>query len=445
MIWNPEAETAARDDLEALQLRRLRATVGLLLRSVPPQAERLRAAGITAEADVSSLADLARLPFNAKRDLRAQYPWGLFAVPREQLVRIHASSGTRGKPTVVGYTRADLALWSEVMARCLVAAGVRPGMVVHNAYGYGLFTGGLGIHQSAELLGATVIPMSGGFTNRQVMMMQDLGSQALACTPSYALNLAQYIREQQIDPTTISLEVGVFGAEPWTDEMRAVVEQELGLKAINLYGLSEIVGPGVSIECAEGRSGAHVQEDHFLPEIVDPETGAVLPPGQEGELVLTTLTKEALPLLRYRTGDISSLDPAPCICGRTTVRMARIRGRYDDMLIVRGVNLYPSEVERILLNVGGIAPHYQLILERPGTMDELSVLCEAADASADAGTLRTRLERALYAETSLRIAVQLLESGSVPRSEGKAVRVVDRRPRPATSGPTITRRPTADL
>jgi phenylacetate-CoA ligase len=428
MIWNPEAETARRHDLERLQVERLRATVGLLLRSVPPQARRLRDAGITSEHDISSLADLARLPFNYKRDLREQYPWGLFAVPREQLVRIHASSGTRGKPTVVGYTRADLAVWSEVMARCLVAAGVRPGMVVHNAYGYGLFTGGLGIHQGAELIGATIIPMSGGFTNRQIMMMQDLGSQALCCTPSYALNLAQYIREESIDPSTINLEVGVFGAEPWTDEMRAVIEQELGLIAINLYGLSEIVGPGVSIECAEGRSGAHVQEDHFLPEVVDPETGAQLPPGQEGELVLTTLTKEALPLIRYRTGDISSLDPSACVCGRTTVRMARVRGRYDDMLIIRGVNLYPSEVERILLSVGGIAPHYQLVLDRPETLDEVSVLCEAAEPSADEGTLRARLERALHAETGLRITVQLLAPGSVPRSEGKAVRVIDRRP-----------------
>jgi phenylacetate-CoA ligase len=429
VIWNPEAETATRPAVEALQLERLRATVSVLLRSVPPQAERLRAAGISAADDISSLADLARLPFNAKRDLREQYPWGLFAVPREQLVRIHASSGTRGKPTVVGYTRADLAVWSEVMARCLVAAGVRPGMVVHNAYGYGLFTGGLGIHQGAELLGATVIPMSGGFTNRQVMMMQDLGSQALCCTPSYALNLAQFIREQGIDPATISLEVGVFGAEPWTDEMRAVIEQELGLKAINLYGLSEIVGPGVSIECTEGRSGAHVQEDHFLPEIVDPESGAPLPAGQEGELVLTTLTKEALPLLRYRTGDISSLDPEPCVCGRTTMRMARVRGRYDDMLIIRGVNLYPSEVERILLSAGGIAPHYQLVLERPETLDELTVHCEAAESDIDEAALRGRLEGALYAETGLRITIRLLPPGIVPRSEGKAVRVVDRRPR----------------
>jgi phenylacetate-CoA ligase len=428
VIWNPEAETRERHALEALQLGRLRTTVGLLLRSVPPQAERLHEAGITAPDDITSLADLTRLPFNSKSDLREQYPWGLFAVPREQLVRIHASSGTRGKPTVVGYTRADLAIWSEVMARCLVAAGVRPGMVVHNAYGYGLFTGGLGIHQGAELLGATVIPMSGGFTNRQIMMMQDLGSQALCCTPSYALNLAQYIREQGIDPATSQLEVGVFGAEPWTDEMRAIIEQQLGLRAINLYGLSEIVGPGVSIECAERGGGAHVQEDHFLPEIVDPATGTPLPPGQEGELVLTTLTKEALPLLRYRTGDISSLDPSPCICGRTTVRMARVRGRYDDMLIIRGVNLYPSEVERILLNAGGVAPHYQLVLERPETLDELTVLCEPAEASADDTATRQRLEHALYVETGLRIGVRLVPWGSVPRSEGKAVRVVDRRP-----------------
>jgi phenylacetate-CoA ligase len=427
MIWNSSAETLARDAMEALQLERLRATVRLVLRAVPPQAERLRAAGVTAEGDISSLADLAKLPFSHKRDLREQYPWGLFAVPRQQLVRVHASSGTRGKPTVVGYTRADLAVWSEVMARCLVTAGVRPGMVVHNAYGYGLFTGGLGIHQGAELIGATVIPMSGGFTNRQIMMMRDLGSQVLCCTPSYALNLAQSLREQDVDPSAIDLRIGVFGAEPWTEAMRDVLEHELGLSALNVYGLSEIVGPGVSSECIEGREGAHIQEDHFLPEIIDPDTDRSLPPGQEGELVLTTLTKEALPLLRYRTGDITSLDPSPCVCGRTTVRMARVRGRYDDMLIIRGVNLYPSEVERILLSDGGVSAHYQLVVERPAALDEVTVVCEPLERATGNDAVQRRLEQSLYTQTGLHMTVRLLDPGGVPRSEGKAVRVIDRR------------------
>jgi phenylacetate-CoA ligase len=428
MIWNAEAETTPREELETLQLERLRDTVGRILKAVPVQAERLRSAGISSEKDVASLAEIGQLPFSHKHDLRDEYPFGLLAVPREQVIRIHASSGTRGKPTVVGYTEADLAVWAEVMARCLVAAGVGPGTVVHNAYGYGLFTGGLGIHQGAELIRATVIPISGGFTNRQIMLLQDLGSQALCCTPSYALNLAHELRAQGIDPSSLKLEVGVFGAEPWTEEMRGVLERELGLVALNLYGLSEIVGPGVAAECREARAGAHVQEDHFLPEIVDPVTGTPLPPGQEGELVLTTLTKEALPLIRYRTGDLSSLDPSPCICGRTTVRMARVRARYDDMLIIRGVNLYPSEVERILLNDGGVAPHYQLVVERPETMDELIVLCEPSGSVQDEDALRRRLEHVLHAETSLRMTVRLVAAGSVPRSEGKAVRVIDRRP-----------------
>jgi phenylacetate-CoA ligase len=432
MIWNEASETMPRERIEALQLDRLRATAGRLLRSVAPTAERLHRAGIRSESDITSLADLANLPFTHKTDLREQYPDGLFAVPMEQIVRIHASSGTRGKPTVVGYTRDDLGIWAEVMARCLTMAGVRPGTVVHNAYGYGLFTGGLGIHQGAELIGATVIPMSGGFTARQILMLRDLGSQVLCCTPSYALNLAQELRAQAIDPASLRLRIGIFGAEPWTDEMRSVLERDLGLTALDIYGLSEIVGPGVAAECPEGRNGNHLQEDHFLPEIVDSATGAPLPRGQEGELVLTTLTKEALPLLRYRTGDISTLDDAPCACGRTTVRMARVRARYDDMLIVRGVNLYPSEIERILLSDGAVSAHYQLILERPETMEELTVLCESASApagaEADSEPARRRLERALHEQTGLRIAVRLVEPGEVPRSEGKAVRVIDRRP-----------------
>ena len=429
MIWNTEAETLPRERLEALQLERLRATLKRVLEAVPPQRDRLRGAGFASAEDLESLDDLRRLPLSAKADLREHYPFGLLAVPRDEVVRIHASSGTRGKPTVVGYTRADLDVWSEVMARCLALGGVRPGMVLHNAYGYGLFTGGLGFHQGGELMGCTVIPVSGGFTQRQVLLLQDLGGEVLCCTPSYALNLAQALGEAGVDPAGLRLEVGMFGAEPWTEEMRGEIERRLGLVAVNIYGLSEIVGPGVSAECAEGRNGAHIQEDHFLAEIVDPDSGEPLPPGREGELVFTTLTKQALPMVRYRTGDISTLDREPCVCGRTTARMGRIRGRYDDMLIIRGVNLYPSEVERILLGVGEVAPHYQLVVDRPEALDELTVLCEPAGAGVDATALAARVERALHEETGVSIAVRVVAVGEVPRSEGKAVRVIDRRPR----------------
>jgi phenylacetate-CoA ligase len=428
-MWNPEVETLPRERLEALQLERLRAAVGRVLARVPPLGSRLRAAGITSPDDIRSLADLRRLPFTRKIDLREHYPFGLLAVPVAELVRFHGTSGTRGKPTIVGYTRNDLAMWSEVVARCLALAGVRPGMVVHNAYGYGLFTGGLGLHQGAELSGCTVVPISGGLIQRQATLLQDLGGQVLCCTPSYALCIAEALETAQIDPRTLKLEVGIFGAEPWSEELRGEIERRLGLAAVNIYGLAEIVGPGVSAECIEARNGSHIQEDHFLPEIVDPETGEPLAPGQEGELVLTPVTKEALPLIRYRTGDISSLEVTPCACGRTTVRMSRIKGRYDDMLIIRGVNLYPSEVERILLSVGDVAPHYQLVVDRPGALDELSLLCEPAREGLDRGLLQSRLQHALREQTGLAIAVQVLERDRVPRSEGKAVRVVDKRPR----------------
>jgi phenylacetate-CoA ligase len=429
VIWDPEAETLPRERLEALQLQRLRGTVGRLLRAVPAQRERLRATGVDAPEDLKSLADVRRLPFTGKADLREHYPFGLFAVPREQVLRVHASSGTRGKPTVVGYSRNDLDVWSQVMARCLALGGVQPGMVVHNAYGYGLFTGGLGFHQGAELMCCTVVPISGGLTQRQVMMLRDLGGEVLCCTPSYALNIAQVMREMQVDASSLKLKVGFFGAEPWTEEMRAEIERQLGLTAIDIYGLSEIVGPGVSAECIQARSGAHVQEDHFLVEVINPETGETLPPGEEGELVFTTLTKEALPLVRYRTGDISALDVETCVCGRTFGRMARVRGRYDDMLIIRGVNVYPSEVERVLLSVANVAPHYQLVVERPDALDELTVLCEPVSDSADRHELATRLQHVLYQQTGIHMAVQVLPPGNVPRSEGKAVRVIDRRPR----------------
>jgi phenylacetate-CoA ligase len=427
VIWDAAAETLPRERLEALQLDRLRATVARLLDVVPPIRDRLHAAGLTAAAEITSLADLGRLPFTEKADLRAHYPFGLFAVPREQVVCIHASSGTRGKPTIVGYTAHDLDVWAEVMARCLTLGGARPGMVLHNAYGYGLFTGGLGFHHGGARLGCTVVPVSGGLTRRQVLLLQDLRGEALCCTPSYALNVAQVMRELGVIPASLALKLGFFGAEPWTEAMRAALERELGLTAINVYGLSEIVGPGVACECVEVRSGAHVQEDHFLAEVIDPATGVPLPSGAEGELVLTTLTKEALPMLRYRTGDLTALDPTPCACGRTTARMARVRGRRDDMLIIRGVNLYPSEIERILLGVGEVAPHYQLLVERPGTLDELTVLCEPAYAETDVAALQPRIQHAIQAETGLTVAVQVLAVGAVPRSEGKAVRVVDRR------------------
>jgi phenylacetate-CoA ligase len=386
-------------------------------------------AGLRSADDVQSLADLEKLPFTTKADLREHYPLGLFAVPREQVVRIHASSGTRGKPTVVGYTRADLDVWSEVMARTLAGAGVQPGMVVHNAYGYGLFTGGLGFHQGAELMGCTVIPISGGLTQRQVLLLEDLQGEVLCCTPSYALNIAQGLKDHGVSRDRLALKVGIFGAEPWTDAMRDAIERELGIPALNVYGLSEIVGPGVSAECLEGRNGSHVQEDHFLVEVIDPATGAPVPTGSEGELAFTTLTKQALPMLRYRTGDIASVTEEACPCGRTTRRMSRVRGRYDDMLIIRGVNLYPSEVERVLLGVSELAPHYQLIVDRPGPMDELTVLCEAAVSPGRPETLRERVEFALREATGLSMHVQLLATGGVPRSEGKAVRVIDKRAR----------------
>jgi phenylacetate-CoA ligase len=398
-------ERASRDELETLQRERLRETAAR--RGLDPAAE------------------LRDLPFTVKDDLRRSYPLGLIAVAPEQLVRIHASSGTGGKPTVVGYTRADLEVWTHVMARALAGAGVRAGTRVHNAYGYGLFTGGLGFHQGAERLGATVVPVSGGLTARQATLLRDLRAQVLCCTPSYALHIAQAVREAGIDD--LALEVGMFGAEPWTEGMRAQLQAELGIVALNVYGLSEIVGPGVAAECLEGRAGSHVQEDHFLVEVIDPETEAPVAPGEPGELVFTTLTKEALPLIRYRTGDIGTIDPAPCACGRTTARMGPVQGRRDDMLIVRGVNLYPSQVEHALLTVAGIAPHWQLVVERPEQLDEVTVRCEPADGAADRVVLCERVRVALRERIGVGMAVELLEPGEVPRSEGKAVRVVDRR------------------
>jgi phenylacetate-CoA ligase len=428
MSARSEIETAPRERLEALQLQRLRSVIARLLDRVAPARERLQAAGVTAADDIASLADLPRLPFSTKTDLRDHYPFGLLAVPREELVRVHASSGTGGKPTLVGYTRGDLETWAELMARCLQMAGVTPGMVVHNAYGYGLFTGGIGFHQGAERLGATVVPVSGGVTARQVMLLRDLRAQALFATPSYALRIGQAVAEARVGPDDLALEVGVFGAEPWSAALGAEIERLLGLTALNMYGLSEMVGPGVAAECRQGRAGLHVNEDHFLVEVVDPASGTPLPAGQEGELVFTTLTKEALPLLRYRTGDVSALTREPCACGRTLARMSPVRGRCDDMLIIRGVNLYPSEIEAALLPVEGVGPDYQIVVERPGALDEITVTCEPATDDVDRDALAARIADALLARTGVTMGVNVLDRGAVPRSEGKAVRVVDRRP-----------------
>jgi phenylacetate-CoA ligase len=403
VIWDP-AERLPRSDVRALQAERLRSVFGVEFDS------------------------LAEQPFTYKAALREAYPFGLMRVPVSSLVRLHASSGTHGKPTVVGYTRADLDAWTELMARCMTMAGVRPGMLVHNANTYGLFTGGHGFHQGAERIGATVLPVSGGMTTRQAMLLNDFGAQVLVATPSYALVIAAAVREAGIDPASLKLELGLFGGEPWTEGLREQIERELpGLRAVNFYGLSEMCGPGVAAECLEVRDGLHVQEDHFLVEVVDVDSGAVLEEGKEGELVFTTLVKEAMPLLRYRTGDIGSLVLEPCACGRTTARIRGLRGRRDDMLIVRGVNLYPSNVEHLLMGVPDVAPHYQLVVERTGAMDELSVQIEPASSSVDAAALGATVETLLREHIGIRIAVEVLEPGAVPRSEGKAVRVVDRR------------------
>jgi phenylacetate-CoA ligase len=391
-IFQPQLEMLPRPELERLQRERLRERFGVELEALPGQ------------------------PFRVKSELRDAYPFGLLQVPLEECVRIHASSGTRGKPTIVAYTRADLAAWADCCARALAAAGAGPGTVVHVAYGYGLFTGGLGLHYGAERLGCTVVPASGGNTPRQAQLLEDLGAEILCCTPSYALAIADHVSE----PERLRLRAGVFGAEPWTEGLREAIEGALGVTAVDIYGLSEVMGPGVSAECVEGRDGAHVNEDHFLVEVVDPETGQPLPDGAVGELVFTTLTKEALPLLRYRTGDLASLTREPCACGRTFARMSRVLGRTDDMLIIRGVNVFPSEVERALLAIPELAPHYQLVVERPGHLDELTVQVEG---KAEATSVRKQLHSVL----GLTAQVEIVEPGSIPRSEGKALRVLDRR------------------
>ena len=437
MIWNVPAETMPRPDLAALQLSRLQSLVQQAYRRVPFYRQSFDQARVRPE-QIRTLDDLRRLPWTQKSDLRDHYPFGLFAVPREEVVRVHASSGTTGKPTVVGYTRGDLAVWAEVCARCLAASGGRPGDVFHNAYGYGLFTGGLGMHYGGELLGMTVVPVSGGNTERQLLLIEDFQPRVIACTPSYMLTLAEAARARGMDLKGLSLRFAVLGAEPWTEEMRRQIQRLLPVRAVNIYGLSEVIGPGVSNECVDGQAGSHVFEDHFLVEALDPGTGEPVRPGEVGELTFTTLTKEALPVIRYRTGDLASLDPAPCVCGRTHVRMSLVVGRTDDMLIIRGVNIFPSQVESVVIDFAELSPHYQLCVTRERTLDDLEVRIESAavgegiapgDGTAVQG-LNARVAERLRGVTGLTVRVSIVPPGTLPRSEGgKLRRVVDQRSR----------------
>ncbi len=431
MFYNEEFETLPRPALEALQLKRLRSVVERVYTHVPFYRQALDNAG-TRPDDIRALKDLTKLPFTYKQDMRESYPYGLFAAGMDDIVRIHASSGTTGKPTVVGYTRKDIDNWSELMARSFVSAGVHKGDIIHNAYGYGLFTGGLGAHYGAEQLGASVIPMSGGNTKKQIMIMKDFGSTVLTCTPSYSLYMAEAAVEEGIDFKALNLRVGIFGAEPWSESMRNEIEEKLNLSAIDIYGLSEIMGPGVAIECIEAKCGLHIWEDHFIPEIIDPESGVPLPEGEKGELVITTITKEGIPLIRYRTRDITSITYEACTCGRTHARIARMSGRSDDMLIIRGVNVFPSQIESILMEIEGVEPHYLLIVDRKDNLDTLEVQVEVderlfSDEVKHLQTLSVTIEKEIKDLLGVTCRVRLVEPKTITRSEGKAKRVVDNR------------------
>jgi len=433
MIYNEEFETLPHEALEALQLKRLRQVVQRVYHNVGFYKKAFDKAGVSPD-NLKTLEDLKRFPMTTKQDLRDNYPFGLFATPMSNIVRLHASSGTTGASTVVSYTRQDIETWAELMGRCFVAAGLTKNDIIHNAYGYGLFTGGLGAHYGAEKIGASVVPMSGGNTKRQIMILQDFGPTAICCTPSYALNLSEQGTAMGVDMRKLALRVGIFGAEPWTEKMRDEIEKAMNIKAFNIYGLSEIMGPGVAMECDEVRDGMHIFEDHFLVETIDPKTGETLPAGSEGELVFTTLTKEAFPLIRYRTRDICRLDPTPCRCGRTHRRMGRVLGRSDDMLIIRGVNVFPSQIEAVLVGIEGLEPHYQLIVDREGSLDTLEVQVElsekqftGADEIKTLQKLENRLRKDMKDYLGITARIKLVEPKTIQRSEGKSSRVVDKR------------------
>lgn len=430
MIWNEPMECMSRDQMHDLQSRRLKDMVVRVYHNVEFYRKKMQEAGLE-PGDINTIDDLVKLPFTTKQDLRDNYPFGLFAVPKSEVVRVHASSGTTGKSTVVAYTRKDVEIFSEVVARALCCSSVTKEDIVQVAYGYGLFTGGLGLHYGAEKLGSAVVPISGGNTSKQITLLQDFGSTVLACTPSYAAYLSEAIAEAGIDAAELPLRVGVFGAEPWSQEMRAKIEEGLKIKAFDIYGLSEIIGPGVSNSC-EYQRGLHIAEDHFVPEILDPSTLQGVEPGVTGELVFTTVTKEAMPLIRYRTRDLSSLDYSTCECGRTSVRMAKIFGRSDDMMIIRGVNVFPSQVESVLLEIPEAKPHYMLIVDRQGTMDTLEIQVEVdekyfSDEIVQLNNIRNKIKHKVESVLGISVIISLVEHKTIKRSEGKAQRVIDKR------------------
>jgi len=431
MIFNIDFETLPREALAAIQLKRLKATLERVYATVPFYKTKFDEAGFV-PADIRSLSDLQKVPFTTKKDLRDNYPYGMFAVPMTNVVRIHASSGTTGSPTVVGYTARDIGTWAECMARALSAGGAGRRDIIHNAYGYGLFTGGLGVHYGAEKLGASVIPVSGGNTKRQIVIMKDFGPTILTATPSYTLHLAEVAKEMGVSFKDLKFKYGIFGAEPWSEHMRAELEETMNIKAVDIYGLSEVMGPGVAIECHEAQKGLHIFEDHFIPEIIDPATGDVLPYGETGELVFTSITKEAFPVIRYRTRDITSLSTEPCICGRTHIRMKRVSGRSDDMLIIRGVNVFPSQIESVLMKTEQVEPHYQLVVDRVDNLDTLTVKVEVSgslfsDEIKVLQSLEAKLSHDIKEYLGVSARVKLVEPKSIARSEGKAVRVIDNR------------------
>lgn len=430
MIWNEKTECASREEMDAIQTERLIQTVHRIYNQIPGYRQKMEEKGLV-PADIKSINDISKLPFTYKSDLRDNYPFGMFTVPMSEIVRIHASSGTTGRPTVVGYTRNDLQMWAEVVTRSLGMAGVHKNDIVQVAYGYGLFTGGLGMHYGTENLGATVIPISGGNTDKQILLMQDFGTTVIACTPSYALFLAETMKEMGITPESLKLRIGIFGAEPWSENMRKEIEAKLKIKAIDIYGLSEVIGPGVSCEC-EYQCGMHINEDHFIPEIIDPETLEPVKQGEIGELVFSTVTKEGMPIIRYRTRDLTRLNYEKCDCGRTLVRMEKCMGRTDDMLIIRGVNVFPSQIESVLLEMSETEPHYLLIIEREETLDVVNLLVEVqeqffSDEVKQLESLRKKLTDKIQSTLGISVRVKLVEPKTIERTAGKAKRVIDKR------------------